>query len=257
MTGLEAPTHIYLSPHLDDAVLSCGGRIWTQSQADERVVVITIFGGTRRPDASLSWFARQLEARWGQEESTERRRAEDFRALALLGAEAVHWPYLDCIYRSAPDGRIPYADEATLWGEIDPSDAAIVSEVADRIDRLVTAPGGECYVPIAIGRHIDHRIVRKAAEGSRHPLVYYEDFPYARDPQAVRAALEHHHWEPELIPLSEEALQAKAAAIACYASQISTFWTSPEEMAASVHAFAEQTGSGVPAERYWRRDRKP
>lgn len=257
MPAAKTPTHIYLSPHLDDAVLSCGGRIWTQAQAGEGVVVITIFGGTPGPDASLSSFAREVEAHWGQEESMERRRSEDLRALALLGAEPVHWPYVDCIYRSTPDGRFPYADEATLWGEIDPSDAAMADEVKNRIDRLAIAPAGECYVPIAIGRHIDHRIVRKAAEGSRHPLVYYEDFPYARDPQAVRAALKPHRWEPELIPLSEQALQAKEAAIACYASQMSTFWTSPEEMAASVRTFAEQTGSGTPVERYWRRDLRP
>lgn len=253
MPGTEKTLHLYLSPHFDDAVFSCGGRIWTQTQAGESVVVITVFGGTPRVDASVSRYARELHARWGlAEAAVQPRRAEDVRALDLLGAGAIHWHYLDCIYRRTSGGRLLYPDEAALWGEVDPSDAALTGELAGRIRRLVLAPEAELYAPLAIGRHVDHRIVRRAAEASRRPLNYYEDFPYAQDPQARQEALTPNEWEPERVPLSEQALQAKEAAIACYRSQISTFWTSPKGMAASIRAFAEWTGSGTPAERYWR-----
>jgi hypothetical protein len=110
---------------------------------------------------------------------------------------------------------------------------------------------------------VDHQIVRCAASdvtatavpGSR--VVFYEDYPYAQDPQAVKAVLElasesgAAEWREELVPLTEAALEAKIAAIACYHSQLSTFWTSPTEMATAIRAFAEQTGSDGPAERYW------
>jgi len=33
---------IYLSPHLDDAVLSCGGIIWQQVQSGHQVEIWTI-----------------------------------------------------------------------------------------------------------------------------------------------------------------------------------------------------------------------
>jgi hypothetical protein len=82
-------------------------------------------------------------------------------------------------------------------------------------------------------------------------LTYYEDFPYAQDSQAVKAALTPGLWEPELVPLSEQALRAKIAAIGCYGSQISTFWGSREVVNTTVRAFAEQTGQGELAERYW------
>ena len=35
--------HVYLSPHLDDAVLSCGGAIHRAGAAGEAVLVITVF----------------------------------------------------------------------------------------------------------------------------------------------------------------------------------------------------------------------
>jgi len=108
------------------------------------------------------------------------------------------------------------------------------------------------YAPLAAGHHVDHQIARRAAQDSGRLPVYYEDYPYAGDPLAVQTALGEAHGKPELLLLSEEALQAKIAAIACYRSQLSTFWPSAAEMAAAVRAFAEQVGDGTPAERYWR-----
>ncbi len=250
---METTLHLYLSPHLDDAVFSCGGRMWRQAQAGQRVTVLTVFAGAPEPDARLSPYAQQLHARWGQPvEAARQRQAEDLEALARLGAEAIHWPYLDCIYRRTPDGDFPYASEDALWGETHPSDAGLIEELARRLSGLPLPADGPRYVPLAVGGHVDHRILRRAAEACRPPLTYYEDFPYARDPRALHAALPQGRWRAELVPLSRQALEAKAAAIACYRSQVSTFWEDPNEVDATVRAFARRTGGVEPAERYWR-----
>jgi len=253
MVTMEGYDHLYLSPHLDDAVFSCGGRIWQQTRAGERVAVVTVFAGAPNPEDPLSPYAEELHARWRHPTGAVRQRqAEDVRALALLSADAIHWPYLDCIYRTAPDGSFPYADEDALWGEIHASDADLIPELARRVASLTLPSGGRLYCPLAIGRHVDHRIVRRAAQVSEHHLTYYEDFPYARDPQALQAVLGDDRWEPEVMTLSRGALEAKAAAIACYRSQISTFWSTPDDIEATVCDFAEQTGGEQPGERYWR-----
>jgi len=252
MSNLEPSRHLYLSPHFDDAVFSCGGRIRRQARFRERVTVVTIFGGAPDPGAPLSPYAQQLHDRWGRSDAVQQRRAEDVEALALLGAEPIHWPYLDCIYRRASEGDFPYPSEEALWGDVHASDAAMIEALTHRIRMLPLASGGRLYAPLGVGDHVDHRIVRRAAEGSGQPLTYYEDFPYAQDPQAVRAALNPGLWESELVLLSEHGLSAKVAAIACYRSQISTFWGSQGAVNATVRAFAEQTGQGDPAERYWR-----
>lgn len=244
--------HIYFSPHLDDAVLSCGGRIWQQTQAGERVLVVTVFAGTPAPNAPLSPFAQGLHARWGHlADAAAKRQEEDLAALALLGAEAVHWPYTDCIYRQTPAGHFPYASEEALWEEIHPAEKVLITELAARLNALPLSQDGMAYAPLAVGRHVDHQIVRQAAESSGQSLAYYEEFPYAQDPQVVQVALGEGEWRANLVPLSEQVLEAKTAAIACYRSQLSTFWADLAEMATSVRAFAERTGSGRPAERYW------
>ncbi len=259
-------SYIYLSPHPDDAVLSCGGRIWQQTQAGERVLVVTIFASAPAPDAPLSPFAQELHARWGHLDGADaRRRAEDRAALALLGADVIHWPYADCIYRQTPDSHFPYASEEALWGEIHPGEASLVAELAARITALPLKDGGEgvVYAPLAAGHHVDHKIVRRAvsdppASTDRgYAVVFYEDYPYAEDPRAVRDALgaQATQWRAESVPLVEEALEIKIAAIAQYRSQLSTFWTSQAQMAAAIRAFVEQVGGGSPAERYWRFER--
>jgi hypothetical protein len=70
----------------------------------------------------------------------------------------------------------------------------------------------------------------------------------------VQTALESakERWQTELVLISQRALEAKTAAIACYRSQLSTFWSDLAEMEGAIRAFAEQTGNGRPAERYWR-----
>lgn len=254
----ETAVHFYLSPHFDDAVFSCGGRIWTQGQAGEKVVVVTVFGGAPEAGAALSSYAQELQARWGEPvEGVRRRQVEDVRAITLLGAMRTYWPYLDCIYRRTSRGDLPYVGEDALWGKIDTSDADLIGELGRRIAALPLVSDGRLCVPLGVGGHVDHRIVRQAAELSGHPLTYYEDFPYARDGLAVKAALAHAAWEPEVVELSDQALRAKIAAMACYGSQLSTFWAGHDHMAASVRASAEETGRGAPAERYWRRAEHP
>jgi LmbE family N-acetylglucosaminyl deacetylase len=243
--------HTYLSPHLDDAVLSCGGRMWQQVQAGARVLVVTVFASAPAPGAPLSPFVQELHARWGHPaDAVARRQEEDLAALALVGAKAAYWPYTDCIYRQVSDGRFPYASEKALFEEIHPAEEALIAELAARLRALPLGQGGTVYAPLAVGHHVDHQIVRLAAQASGRPLIYYEDFPYAQDPRAVQAALEAGQWQAELMRLSERALEAKIAAIACYRSQISTFWADLAEMAAAVRAFPQRAGG--PAERYWR-----
>jgi LmbE family N-acetylglucosaminyl deacetylase len=259
MSGIDGRAHAYLSPHLDDAVLSCGGRMWQQVQAGDEVTVVTIFAGTPDPKVPFSPFAEELHARWGEPVDVVReRQREDREALAALGVEALHWRYADCIYRRTPEGDPAYGSEASLWGRIHPAEGKLIQELAKRIRALRQASGAVLYVPLAVGRHVDHRVARQAAERceiEEHPpgLIYYEDYPYAEEPGCVIAALSGAWWREELVLLSPEGVRAKTAAIARYRSQMSTFWGDRAGMEASVRAFAERTGGGAPAERYWHR----
>lgn len=239
---------IYLSPHLDDAALSCGGEIVLQTRAGGRVWVVTVFAGD--PPGPLSPFAQVMHQVWGLgDDAPAARRAEDLAALALLGAVALHWDLPDCIYRCDAAGAPLYADPGALWGAIHPADEALVEPLARRIAALPAAD--VLYAPLGAGNHVDHRLLRRAAEASGRALVFYEEYPYAEDPAAVEAAVGP-ELSAELVLLDEEALAARSAAVACYRSQISSFWRDVAEMDERLRAYALRVGDGRPAERRWR-----
>ena len=216
------------------------------------MAVVTLFAGAPDSASSFSPYAQELHARWGQPiQAVKQRQQEDRAALGRLGVEAIHWAYRDCIYRRTPGGDYAYASEEALWGSIHPAEVDLIRDLAGRIRALPLPEDSALYAPLAVGHHVDHRIGRKAAERCGRVLTYYEDFPYARDEESVKAALGGDRWLSELVTLSPEGLQAKIAAIAQYRSQISSFWADRADMAASVRAFAAKTGAGPPAERYW------
>ena len=166
----------------------------------------------------------------------------------------MHWGYLDCIYRRTPDGAFPYDSLAALFGKAHPAEGDLTAALSERFSELVLASSGMCYAPMGVGNHVDHQIVHRAAEQMERAVCFYEDYPYAEEAEAVERALSDGAWREERMPISEEALEARIAASACYASQLEALgWDDAQDMATSMRAFARRVGQGQPAERCWRR----
>lgn len=245
--------HLFLSPHYDDAVLSCGGLLHQLAARGVRTCVYTVMAAAPAVLPATP-FVQELHERWGAGgDPVTARRAEDAAALALLGAEALYGPLPDCIYRTGPDGEPLYTTEAALFGPVHPDDPALHLPVVLPADGPLEA----LYAPLAVGRHVDHQIMRDwaLALGRAHPqlaLMFYEDYPYKREPHAVERALEYFGGalHPVTIPLEAAAVSAKIRAAACYVSQISTFWSGTEDMAEDIRRATVYIS--VPAERVWR-----
>src|SRR5260221_1269616 len=260
----NAVTNIYLSPHPDDAVFSCGGMIHRQVESGGRVVVVTVCTGDP-PSGPLSDFAQSLHERWRPETRTlgagivAVRRREDLAALDALGAQAVHLDVPDCIYRLNPASGLPlYASEAALFGSMHPSELTLIRRTATKLATLLHGFGRHhLYVPLGVGQHVDHQLARRAAEVAGGVFAYFEDYPYIAnegDRWNGPGALGPHgrSLAPELIYLSEADLHARVAAMACYASQLSSFWASPQAMDQAVRQFAQHVGQQAPPQRLWR-----
>ncbi len=263
----SALTHIFFSPHLDDAVLSCGGMVHAYVQAGARVVVVTMCTANP-PPGPLSLFAQSLHERWAVEsgakhpapaEMSAARRAEDLAALSDLGAEAVHLDVADCIYRLHPASNWPlYASDQAIFGSVAAAELSLVRRVATRLTTLLHGFGRHhLYVPLAVGNHVDHQVARRAAEAAGSIYAYYEDYPYVatagdRWPNASQTTAHDRPLLPEFVRLSDANLAAKVTAIGRYASQISTFWSDIAGMDRAVRQFASYTGGEAPAERVWR-----
>jgi LmbE family N-acetylglucosaminyl deacetylase len=254
--------HIYLSPHLDDAVLSCGGAIHHHATSGQPVVVVTVLSGEVE-GAELSSFARLQHEYWGDPpRPMALRRAEDSAALTLLGAEAWHLEYPDAVYRTSPDGGWLYPEEEALWNSVhsaDPLGRNGAESLAVRLDQII--PPGDAatiYAPLGVGNHVDHQIVHTAGRRLMelgHQVVFYEDYPYAERPgasdQAVIAARVG-RWRVECLPLSAMDLAVKTSALGYYRSQMSILFGGSEAMPNRIWTFATSRSPQVGlAERIW------
>lgn len=169
---------IYLSPHLDDAVFSAGGLIYEQTRQGLPVEIWTLMCGYPPvPDEVLSPFAQLLHNVWGvpsAEAAIDARRAEDRSAAAILGAEAVHFDFLDCVYRAGENGEWLYSD---VFGTPHPQDAGLPVQIAEAV-RALLRQDDVLVCQLALGSHVDHILVRQGAEQLGLSLLYDLDVPY-------------------------------------------------------------------------------
>lgn len=209
-----------LSPHLDDAAFSCGGTIATATRRGRRVTVVTTFAGDAPPAPSR--LAQRLHRSWGlRRDVVARRRDEDRTALRFLGAEIVHWDLPEAIYRVDPrTGEPRYRELSDLFKPPYPEDAEVLQQLVGRISGLSSEAA--LLVPLAVGGHVDHQLVRQAAEHARDGTrIYFEDYPYSAKPRNVERAIgARGDWRTLITNLDEAARRAKYAAAVSYRSQI-------------------------------------
>ena len=208
---LTAPvTNVFVSPHPDDAALSCGGLIARLRARGEPVAIVTVYCGPGQLSV-LTEYQREALG-FGAEPDTsagsppdsniadaqapgvvptpERlmavRRAEDESFARFAGASIVFLNLPDAVFRG-------YEGDEQLMGPPRPEDRAPVNELRAALAKLL--PEGperfegreRLYLPLSIGGHVDHRLTRRAAmallaePGSpyRTAARFYEDFPYA------------------------------------------------------------------------------
>jgi LmbE family N-acetylglucosaminyl deacetylase len=123
---------IYLSPHLDDAVLSAGGLIHDQTRSGIQVEIWTLMCGFP-PEGELSPFAQKLHTMWktsSTEETIRIRRAEDVQASGILGAKTHHFDFLDCMYRRGAGGEWLYDN---VFVQPHPEDAGLTRQIAQAV----------------------------------------------------------------------------------------------------------------------------
>jgi len=212
---------VAVSPHFDDAVLSCGRLLAARPGS----VVITVFGGMPR-DAlqQTDWDRRCGFANAAQ--AMAQRRDEDRLALAQLQASGRWLDFIDDQYGESPD----------------PSDVsmALAAEWSERpVDTLL--------LPLGLF-HSDHVLVNEASLMALRRLpsrrvLLYEDLPY-RDLRGLvqqrLGALARSGWcaTPASEAVDREALP-KARAVSAYASLLRGLGTA--------HRLDPQA-----CERYWR-----
>ena len=234
---------IYLSPHLDDAALSAGGLIYEQTKAGIPVEIWTFMCGFPPAGEELSLWAQVNHAAWGfssADETIHARRAEDVNAADILGAKTVHFDFLDCLYRHSKDGTWLYDDILVPPHE---KDVDLSSQIAEAISSRITLDD-VLVCQLAVGSHVDHVIVRQAAELLNRPLLYDIDIPYLfkkPDELAVKSV----GMKENVHAVTEAGLKSWQEAVLAYTSQISLLgetFNTPEKVRESIRLYWEERG---------------
>jgi LmbE family N-acetylglucosaminyl deacetylase len=260
---------VVLSPHLDDAVLSCGA-LMTYARKRMPVTVATFFTEAAAPphtfsarcylrqtgahDAERLYLARQAEDRgvldgaqidWfhaGLPEALFRRRTQPRLSWLPLASRLI--PELSHVY---PTYRLHI-----VGGRVSPPDADTLRHVLDAIDHLPSVSSTLFLAPTAVGGHVDHVLVRTAAGLSRKRVAYYSDFPYnmrhSADPVFTqRNALTQAIWSRDLA--------AKPALIRAYQTQVDALFPAGKiPLVPEVYFFPGQQPTSQAPPPHWTRN---
>lgn len=247
MAGIPRGPLLLVSPHLDDAVLSC----WAVLERAEPLAVLTIFAGSPNPP-QRGWWDRACGFA-SSAESMPARLREDEAAFSDLPHNRRYLSLLELQYlagdRKESDAEA-IVTEVSSWIAANPAGTVALpagagcksGRITRRLRRLLGRP---CEPP----PHPDHLFVRDAAlpvlaGQPATSLLLYEELPYLfagpSDGEAQLVADRGWHVEPLLIPVDRA---AKAARIAAYASQVGPL--SPPD------GRLDEPGTLPRGERYW------
>lgn len=170
---------IFLSPHLDDVVLSCSALLRILRRKGISIRVVNVF------DQSSLEF----------KEHYTKRHLEDRKALEFLGVESTSLGFLDAPFRKI----FLLRKKRLLFGS--------AQEDSETLECLIQKLNGvfEKYqpnvviAPMGVGWHLDHLLVHEAAMRSfpNERLRFYEDSPYSYVP--YQSLLRLGNWDRENI----------------------------------------------------------
>jgi LmbE family N-acetylglucosaminyl deacetylase len=156
---------LYVSPHHDDALLSCGARLLAEAARGLRIVVVTVFG-----DSGREWPAVGALA------------TANVRRIALGLPDARRRSDYYSTFQALVEGR--RADDDRWVKQL----ASVLTDVGHR------SKASQVYVPLGVGSHIDHRLAHEAClrgfqSGDGRNVFLYEERPEAFVRGAVRVRL--------------------------------------------------------------------
>jgi LmbE family N-acetylglucosaminyl deacetylase len=253
--------HLYLSPHFDDAIFSCGGLIHAQRSAAERVGVLTLCAGLPEPGTE-STLAKQYLADWSKSgDGMMERRAENANALSSWDVRNLECSTPDAIFRTGR-GASYYQERADLFCEPCSEDAKSVLPLWQ--EYLRQSVEGEkqihLYAPLGIGGHVDHELTRRLGQRmlqSGWNVSFYEDYPYVElEPNGIQKAqirFGASQWTSRSMAID---VQAKIDAIRKYRTQIGRVFGSDEDLVRRVRSFSAEVAADL-RPREWQRDVLP
>lgn len=249
----EKYDYIYLSPHLDDVSFSCSGAIYNHQQQGLQVLIATLFAG--EPRSPFSPLAQAFHQLWQIPEDAspyQIRKAEDEKAMRVLGVDYVWLNWLDVIYRDPDLAQLSDLNNYETHFLDDPAFPLLQRWL---VDLYTTYPDAIIVVPLGIGGHRDHCLVFQAAlRALEHaPLLFFEDFPYAAyAPEKTTELTQLYNLSPIEVDISH-GLEQRMHITSFYQSQHATLFFPASSFRETIKEYTQKEGPHHFVERYWKR----
>jgi len=160
---------VYISPHVDDVVFSCGGSLARAEEMPESLVIY-IFSESGR--------------------GTEKRKREEEHVARMLGYD-YHFLGFDDLFRRDPAGRLSPRMKRLLQNHHEPDLRQRIQQELRTV--LTQVEFDSVFLPLGVGMHFDHQICFELyrAFTSAKNTFFYEDIPYLLAPGVLEARLQY------------------------------------------------------------------
>lgn len=207
--------YVFVSPHFDDAIGSCGCLMQYLVGYGYKVEVLTVFAN--RPYLeSISDFANSIITFCDLIDGVSERKEENKAACKILGIADINMTFYDAIFRQSFSKTWLYNNFDELFGPVKQSDINLIKSIFDTICKHVSKELTILFFPTAKGGHVDHVIVNEVGKrllNIGYSIFFYDEFFYNEN-----------HCEDLTLNLykmefSSEMLNKKIIAMECYKSQ--------------------------------------
>jgi LmbE family N-acetylglucosaminyl deacetylase len=262
-----SPHLVVIEPHMDDAVLSAGGRL-LRRRGHYRITIVSV-----AQKSNFTSYLTQGRPFINVSQVSDLRQQESAIVAKLLGARHVCLEWADAPLRHVREERWcaevidNFKTAPHIFTNLVPAQHD-VSRLAMQLSELLETLGpDELWIPMGLGNHTDHRMTRSAClrllvEGRQHysrvSVSMYEDLPYASaDGHAAKIRSELTKCGGRLVRATEDItdlFEEKLRLVSIYGSQFKLFYMEP-----AIRRFAEYEGgdTGRLAEAYTTIDEIP
>lgn len=186
----------FVSPHLDDAIFSAAGLIRELRKHNIAVTVVNVF--TKPSDKPYTLSVKKFLYSCGYSDANEfysDRIKEDKIIFNKLGVNVINLGFIDALWRRKSvkgilkfiskfipevDYVYPIYRSSIAKGRISDLDINLKNDIIGKIKDAISVKNSVVFYPLAIGKHVDHLIVRDISKEISLKNVYWTDYPYVK-----------------------------------------------------------------------------
>jgi LmbE family N-acetylglucosaminyl deacetylase len=165
----------FISPHLDDAILSAGALI-NELKNIKKITIVTVFTkASNKTSSSIKEFNRSCHC-LDSAKLFKNREKEDIKLCKHLKINYLHLGFPDALWR---DDFNSMDDIFSNKINKTKKEKNLERTIIKKLKKIINDDENTIiFAPLSIGNHVDHRIINKICKDNFTNVIYWEDYPY-------------------------------------------------------------------------------